>query len=60
MIQHLPHLRDLFSAEIIVRSSKHVVKVLFLSLMLNAAVFLLCDIKHFTVFMGYVSHMVVA
>ncbi|CAM0944519.1 unnamed protein product [Alopecurus aequalis] len=26
MIKHLPHLRDLFSAEIIVRSSKHVVK----------------------------------
>lgn len=35
MIKHLPHLWDLFSAEIIVRSSKHVVKVLFLSLMLK-------------------------
>ena len=39
MIEHLAHLWDLFSAEMIVRSSKHVVKVPFLSLVLNAAVF---------------------
>ncbi|OQU85516.1 hypothetical protein SORBI_3004G260100 [Sorghum bicolor] len=26
MVKHLPHLRDLFSAEIIVRSAKHVIK----------------------------------
>jgi hypothetical protein len=48
MIKHLPHLWDLFSAEIIVRSAKHVVKVLFLSSMLNAAVYFL-DIELYCV-----------
>jgi hypothetical protein len=48
MIKHVPHLWDLFCAEIIVRSAKHVFKVLFLSFMLNAAVYF-CDIKLYCV-----------